>query len=122
MRDELTRRADGYVRVDVDAWLARALAARRGYYRDPTAREAAAGLLPPVLARVALLAELVRLVPGCNMDQLAIAARLATTEPAASRRPSSGRSSGRSRLTWRPRCRTPPRTSAGRPPPSSQPM
>ncbi|MFF5491555.1 hypothetical protein [Streptomyces virginiae] len=55
MRDELTRRAGGYVRADVDAWLAHA----------------------------ALLAELVRLVPGVDTDQLAFAARLATTEPEA---------------------------------------
>ncbi|MFE0887003.1 hypothetical protein [Streptomyces rochei] len=83
-RDELTRRAGGYVRADVDAWLAHALAAHRGHYRDPAAREAAAGLLPPpVLAHAALLAELVRLVPGVDMDQLAFAARLATTEPEA---------------------------------------
>ncbi|MFJ8856584.1 hypothetical protein [Streptomyces sp. NPDC102437] len=68
--------AGGYVRADVDAWLARALAAHRGHYRDPTAREAAASLLPPsVLAHAALLAELVRLVPGIDMDQLAFAAR-----------------------------------------------
>ncbi|MGA5499368.1 hypothetical protein ACPCSP_34205 [Streptomyces cinereoruber] len=84
VRDELTRRAGGYVQADVDAWLARALAARRGHYADPAAREAAAGLLPPpVLAHAALLAELVRLVPGVDMDQLAFAARLATTEPEA---------------------------------------
>ncbi|MEV7282644.1 hypothetical protein [Streptomyces sp. NPDC093111] len=84
VRDELTRRAGGYVQADVDAWLARALAAHRGHYADPAAREAAAGLLPPpVLAHAALLAELVRLVPGVDMDQLAFAARLATTEPEA---------------------------------------
>ncbi len=34
-RDELTRRAGGYVPADVDAWLAHALAAHRGHYRDP---------------------------------------------------------------------------------------
>jgi hypothetical protein len=46
------------------------------------AREAAADLLtPPVLAHAALLAELARLVPGTDVDQLAFAARLATTEP-----------------------------------------
>jgi hypothetical protein len=44
VRDELTRRAGGYVQADVDAWLAHALAAHRGHYRDPAAREAAAGL------------------------------------------------------------------------------
>ncbi|MER8226430.1 hypothetical protein ABTZ58_39295 [Streptomyces sp. NPDC094143] len=32
-RDELTRRADGYVQADVDAWLAHALAAHLGRYR-----------------------------------------------------------------------------------------
>lgn len=45
VRDELTRRAGSYVQPDVDAWLARALAAHRGHYADPAAREAAAGLL-----------------------------------------------------------------------------
>ncbi|MDX2993520.1 hypothetical protein [Streptomyces scabiei] len=83
-RDELTRRAGGYVQADVDAWLAHALAAHLGHYRDPAARETAAGLLtPPVLAHAALLAELARLVPGVDVDQLAFAARLATTEPEA---------------------------------------
>lgn len=84
VREELTRRAGGYVQDDVDAWLARALASRLGHYRDPAAREAAAGLLTsPVLAHAALLAELLRLVPGADVDQLAFAARLATTEPEA---------------------------------------
>ncbi|MFD5110505.1 hypothetical protein [Streptomyces cinereoruber] len=84
VRDELTRRAGGYVPADVDAWLAHALAAHRGHYRDPAARETAAGLLPPpVLAHAALLAELLRLVPGADMDQLAFTARLATTAPEA---------------------------------------
>ncbi|WP_234310627.1 MULTISPECIES: hypothetical protein [unclassified Streptomyces] len=83
-RDELTRRGSGYIPADVDAWLARALATHRGHYRDPAAREAAAGLLtPPVLAHAALLAELVRLVPDAGVDQLAFAARLAITEPEA---------------------------------------
>ncbi|MEU0952548.1 hypothetical protein ABZ353_09350 [Streptomyces niveus] len=45
---------------------------------------AAAGLLtPPVLAHAALLAELARLVPGTDVDELAFAARLATPEPEA---------------------------------------
>ncbi|MFD9605120.1 hypothetical protein [Streptomyces sp. NPDC059970] len=84
VRDELTRRAGGYVQADVDAWLAHALAAHLGHYRDPAAREAAAGLLPPpVLAHAALLAELAHLTPGTDVDQLAFAARLATTEPEA---------------------------------------
>jgi hypothetical protein len=84
VRDELTRRADGYVQADVDAWLAHALTTHRGHYRDPAAREEAAGLLtPPVLAHAALLAELARLVPGADVDQLAFAARLANTEPEA---------------------------------------
>nr|WP_238842355.1 hypothetical protein [Streptomyces sp. FR1] len=84
VRDELTRRAGGYVQADVDAWLAHALAAHRGHYADPAAREAAAGLLPPpVLAHAALLAELARLVPGADVDELTFAARLATTEPEA---------------------------------------
>ncbi|MFE7515669.1 hypothetical protein ACFU8I_31255 [Streptomyces sp. NPDC057540] len=84
VRDELTRRAGGYVQADVDAWLAHALAAHRGHYRDPAAREAAAGLLtPPVLAHAALLGELLRLVPDADADALAFAARLAATEPEA---------------------------------------
>ncbi|MFI2241237.1 hypothetical protein [Streptomyces chrestomyceticus] len=84
VREELTRRAGGYAQADVDAWLARALAAHLGHYRVPAAREAAAGLLPqPVLAHAALLAELARLVPGTDADQLAFAARLATTDPEA---------------------------------------
>ncbi|MEU5053522.1 hypothetical protein [Streptomyces sp. NPDC021096] len=82
--DELTRRAGGYVQADVDAWLAHALAAHRGHYRDPAARDAAAGLLtPPVLAHAALLGELLRLVPDADADELAFAARLAATEPEA---------------------------------------
>ncbi|WP_228184053.1 hypothetical protein [Streptomyces anulatus] len=82
VRDELTRRAGGYIQTDVDTWLARALAAHLGHYRDPAARETAAGLLPQwVLAHAALLTELVRLVPGADVDQLAFAPRLATTEP-----------------------------------------
>ncbi|MFJ2565828.1 hypothetical protein ACIO02_23220 [Streptomyces sp. NPDC087568] len=84
VRDELTRRAGGYVQTDVDAWLAHALAAHLGHYHDPAAREEAAGLLtPPVLAHAALLAGLARLVPDSDMDQQAFAARLATTEPEA---------------------------------------
>ncbi|MEU1555611.1 hypothetical protein ABZ517_23240 [Streptomyces scabiei] len=71
-------------RADVDAWLAHALAAHLGHYRDPAAREEAAGLLtPPVLAHAALLAELARLVPGADVDQLAFAGRLATALPEA---------------------------------------
>ncbi|MEU0688343.1 hypothetical protein [Streptomyces uncialis] len=84
VRDELTRRAGGYVQTDVDAWFAHALAAHLGHYRDPAARQEAAGLLtPPVLAHAALLAGLVRLVPGADVDELAFAARLATAEPEA---------------------------------------
>ncbi|MDX3523753.1 hypothetical protein [Streptomyces scabiei] len=84
VRDELTRRAGWYVQQDVDAWFAHALAAHLGHYRDPAAREAAAGLLSPsVLAHAALLAELARLVPGADMGQLAFAGRLATSEPEA---------------------------------------
>jgi hypothetical protein len=72
------------VQQDVDAWLAHALAAHLGHYRDPAAREAAAGLLtPPALAHAALLTELARLVPGVGVDQLAFAARLAATDPEA---------------------------------------
>lgn len=84
VRDELTRRAGSYVQADIDAWLAHALAAHLGRYRDPAAREEAAGLLtPPVLAYAALLAELTRLVPDADVDELAFAARLATSEPEA---------------------------------------
>ncbi|WP_245970293.1 hypothetical protein [Streptomyces rishiriensis] len=35
-----------YVQASADVWLAHALAAHLGHYRDPAAREAAAGLLP----------------------------------------------------------------------------
>ncbi|MCX4579009.1 hypothetical protein OHB41_38665 [Streptomyces sp. NBC_01571] len=84
VRDALTRRAGGYAQADVDAWLAHALAAHLGHYRDPAAREEATGLLPPpVLAHAALLTELARLVPSTDLDQLAFTARLATTEPEA---------------------------------------
>ncbi|MET9497408.1 hypothetical protein [Streptomyces sp. NPDC006552] len=82
VREELTRRAGGYAQDDVDGWLAHALAARLGHYRDPDARQAAAGLLPtPVLAHAALLTELARLVPNADADELAFAARLATADP-----------------------------------------
>lgn len=81
VRDELTRRAGSYVQTDIDAWLAHALAAHLGHYRDPAARAAVAGLLPaPVLAHAALLAELARLVPGVDIGQLAFAARLAIAD------------------------------------------
>ncbi|MFD9099023.1 hypothetical protein [Streptomyces collinus] len=84
VRDELTRRAGGNAQADVDAWLAHALAAHLGHYRDPAAREEATRLLPPpVLAHAALLTELARLVPGADPDQLAFATRLAATEPEA---------------------------------------
>ncbi|MFF8505810.1 hypothetical protein ACF07L_34925 [Streptomyces anulatus] len=85
VRDELTRRAGGFIQDDIDAWLARALATHLGHYRDPAAcEEAVASLLTsPVLAHAALLAELLRLVPGADVHQLAFAARLATTEPEA---------------------------------------
>lgn len=84
-REELTRRAGGYVQGDVEAWFAHALAARLGHYRDPAAREAAAGLLPPpVLAHAALLTELSPFgFPDVDTDQLAFAARLANTAPEA---------------------------------------
>ncbi|MEV6397112.1 hypothetical protein AB0M39_20415 [Streptomyces sp. NPDC051907] len=49
----------------------------------PPARKQPGLLTPPVLAHAALLAELARLVPGADVDQLAFAARLATTEPEA---------------------------------------
>ncbi|MFE2210198.1 hypothetical protein [Streptomyces rubiginosohelvolus] len=85
VREELTRRAGGYVQADVDTWLARALATHRGHYQDPAAREeAAAGrLTPPVLAHAALLTELLRLAPGADVEELVFAARLAAAEPKA---------------------------------------
>lgn len=43
VRGELTRRVGSYVQSDVNGRLARALAARLGHYRDPAAREKAAG-------------------------------------------------------------------------------
>ncbi|MEV8409226.1 hypothetical protein AB0R12_26580 [Streptomyces niveus] len=55
-----------------------ALAAHLGHCADPAAREAAAGLLtPPVQEHAALLAELARMVPGTDVDELAFAALLA---------------------------------------------
>ncbi|MER7569126.1 hypothetical protein ABTZ93_40425 [Streptomyces sp. NPDC097941] len=38
VRDELIRRAGSCVQKDIDAWLAHALAAHLGHYRDPAAR------------------------------------------------------------------------------------
>ncbi|MFG2716620.1 hypothetical protein ACGFX2_39820 [Streptomyces goshikiensis] len=107
-RDELTRRAGSYVQPDVDAWLARALAAHRGHYADPAAREAAAGLLhPPVLAHAALLTALTQLVPGTDVDQLPFAARLAAadSEAASSPRSSPARSLRGARHEPRPGAR-----------------
>jgi hypothetical protein len=84
VRDELTRRAGGYIQADVDSWLAHALATHRGHYADPAARQTAAGLLPPpLLAHAALLTELLRLVPAAAPGELAFAAWLATSEPEA---------------------------------------
>ncbi|MGW2956724.1 hypothetical protein [Streptomyces eurythermus] len=81
VRDELTRRAGWHVQADIDAWLARALAAHRGHYADPAARETATGLLPqPVLAHAALLSALTRLVPAAAPGELAFAARLAAAD------------------------------------------
>ncbi|MFE9722581.1 hypothetical protein ACFYQ5_02985 [Streptomyces sp. NPDC005794] len=92
VRDELTRRAGGYVHADVDAWLSHALAVHLGHYRDPAARESAAGLLaPPVLAHAALLAELVapasmsaswRLRPGSPSQSPRPPARSPRSSPA----------------------------------------
>ncbi|MFD9607308.1 hypothetical protein [Streptomyces sp. NPDC059970] len=54
-RPQSTPRDGAAGQADVYAWLAHALAAHLGHYRDPAAREAAVGLLPPpVLARAAL--------------------------------------------------------------------
>ncbi|MFI9311111.1 hypothetical protein [Streptomyces triculaminicus] len=84
VRDELTRRAGSYVQADVGTWLAQALAAHRGHYADPAAREAAAGFLPqPVLAHAALLSALAHLVPAAAPGELTFAARLAAAEPEA---------------------------------------
>ncbi|THA78715.1 transposase [Streptomyces sp. A0592] len=78
--DELTRREDGYVQADVDAWLAHALATHRRHHRDPAAREAAASLLtPPVLAHAALLGELRTLANGMRRDRAVVQAALTTT-------------------------------------------
>jgi hypothetical protein len=71
------------VQQDVDAWLAHALAAYLGHYRDPAARKAAADLLPThLLAHAALLTELAHIAPGAGVDQLAFAARLAAAPEA----------------------------------------
>ncbi|WP_237409060.1 hypothetical protein [Streptomyces sp. M2CJ-2] len=89
-RGVFTRPAPKSARAQVKFLLTRAkgstkaLAAYLGHYRGPAAREAAASLLTSsILAHVALLAELARLVPGVGVDQLAFAAGLATTEPEA---------------------------------------
>ncbi|MFD6877009.1 MULTISPECIES: hypothetical protein [unclassified Streptomyces] len=83
-RAELTRRAGSYVQQDVDTWLAAALAAHRGHYADPAAREAATALLPAsVLAQAALLSALTRLVPGAGAAELGFAARLTAAAPEA---------------------------------------
>jgi len=80
----LTRRAGSYVQKDVDAWLAHALAAHLGHYRNPAARQAAADLLPThLLTHAALLTELAHLTPGAGVDQLAFMARLASADPEA---------------------------------------
>ncbi|MEU6594701.1 hypothetical protein ABZ923_36830 [Streptomyces sp. NPDC046881] len=55
VRDELTRRTGSYVQANVDAWLAQAMAAHRGHYAHPAAREAAAGLLPQSVQDTALV-------------------------------------------------------------------
>ncbi|MGV9419926.1 hypothetical protein ACWDO6_20780 [Streptomyces sp. NPDC003674] len=84
IRDQLTRRAGGYIQADVDGWLAHALAAHLGHYRDPAVREEATGLLPPpALAHASLLADSPAWSPDVDMDQLTFAARLATSEPEA---------------------------------------
>ncbi|MFI7360491.1 hypothetical protein ACIBTP_42180 [Streptomyces avidinii] len=62
---------------DVATWLAVALAAHRGHYADPAAREEATALLPArVLAQAALLSELTRLVPGADVAELSFVAGL----------------------------------------------
>lgn len=81
VRDELTRRAGGYVQDDVDAWLAHGLAAHRGHYGGSAAREAAADLLPPpVLAHAALLAALARTGAPVDAD-VEFVGRLAQADP-----------------------------------------
>lgn len=83
-RAELTRWASLYVQQDVDAWFAVALAAHRGHYADPAAREAATALLPaPVLAHAALLSALTRLVPGAGAAELGFTTRLTAAAPEA---------------------------------------
>ncbi|MFJ6392810.1 hypothetical protein ACIQJT_35010 [Streptomyces sp. NPDC091972] len=70
------------MQANVDAWLASALAAHLGLYRDQAARAAATGLLTaPVLAHAVLLAGLASLPPEAEVDQMTFVARLATAEP-----------------------------------------
>ncbi|MFI2913972.1 hypothetical protein ACG2OD_37850 [Streptomyces sp. PDY-4] len=83
VRDELTRRADGYVQADVDAWLAHALAAHLGHYRDPAAREPPLAFSPRRSSHTPRCSPNSRLVPDVSVDQLAFAARLTTAEPEA---------------------------------------
>ncbi|MFD5268922.1 hypothetical protein [Streptomyces sp. NPDC058335] len=72
-----------YVQTGVDAWLAHALATRRGKYAGPAARAAADDLLPThLLAYAALPTALAHLAPGAGLDQLAFAVRL-TADPVA---------------------------------------
>jgi hypothetical protein len=75
VRDELTRRAGSYVQADVDAWFAHALAAHRGHYRDPAARQPRPICRRSCWPHAALLTELAHLVPGAGVDHLAFAAR-----------------------------------------------
>ncbi|MFF5491551.1 hypothetical protein [Streptomyces virginiae] len=84
-RDELVRRAGSYIQDDVDTWLAHALAAHRGHYADPAARDAATGLLPRrVVVLAALLTALERLAPADpGTDELAFATRLVAADPEA---------------------------------------
>ncbi|MFJ3481420.1 hypothetical protein [Streptomyces microflavus] len=81
VREELTRRPGGYIQDDV----ARPWPPTEVTTRTPATREEAQAslLTPPVLAHAALLAELLRLVPDADVNQLGFAARLAGTEPEA---------------------------------------
>ncbi|MFH8410339.1 hypothetical protein ACH4FX_37035 [Streptomyces sp. NPDC018019] len=68
----------------VDAWLARALAARTGHYGDPAARAAAKAALPAsVQAHAALLAALARTDQPTSGAHLEFVGRLAQADPAA---------------------------------------
>ncbi|MCZ4120354.1 hypothetical protein [Streptomyces sp. H39-S7] len=68
---------------EVDAWLAHALAARRGHYAEPAMRAAADGALPAALMAHAALLSALALAGTADDDQLPFVGRLAQADPGA---------------------------------------